>query len=138
MIDDAYIAMRKAQRAEALGNAAAATDSKAMAEHDRTKTQEEIINNQQGQLATRAVSSLANTHDALEKQKEMTAQERQARLDAEKKATGRDGRAVEEPRGQGRHARHRDHAVGRRACSRPARRRSCRVRKRSSTRSPTR
>jgi outer membrane protein OmpA-like peptidoglycan-associated protein len=86
VIDEAYIAMREAQRAEALGNAAAATDAKAIAEHDRTKTQEDIINNQQGQLQ-HAQSSLANTHAALEKQKEMTAQERQARLDAEKKAS---------------------------------------------------
>jgi len=86
VIDDAYIAMRKAQRAEALGNAAAATDSKAMAERDRTKTQEAIIDNQQGQLQ-HAQTTLAKTHDALEKQKEMTAQERQARLNAEKKAS---------------------------------------------------
>ena len=86
VIDEAYIAMREAQRAEALGNAAAATDATAMAERNRTKTQEEIINNQQGQLQ-HAQSSLANTHAALEKQKEMTAQERQARLDAEKKAS---------------------------------------------------
>lgn len=92
VIDDAYIAMRKAQRAEALGNVAAATDAKAMAEQNRTKTQAEIINNQQGQIHN-AQSSLAKSHDALEKshdalekQKEMTAQERQARLDAEKKA----------------------------------------------------
>ena len=86
VIDDAYIAMREAQRAEALGNLAAATDAKSMAEHNRTKTQEDIINDQQGQLQ-HAKSSLANTHAALEKQKEMTAQERQARLDAEKKAS---------------------------------------------------
>jgi outer membrane protein OmpA-like peptidoglycan-associated protein len=86
VIDVAYIAMREAQRAEALGNAAAAADATAMAERNRTKTQEEIISNQQGQLQ-HAQSSLANTHAALEKQKEMTAQERQARLDAEKKAS---------------------------------------------------
>jgi outer membrane protein OmpA-like peptidoglycan-associated protein len=86
VIDVAYIAMREAQRAEALGNLAAATDAKSIAEHNRTKTQEEIISDQQGQLQ-HAQSSLANTHAALEKQKEMTAQERQARLDAEKKAS---------------------------------------------------
>jgi outer membrane protein OmpA-like peptidoglycan-associated protein len=86
VIDVAYIAMREAQRAEALGNLAAATDAKSIAERNRTKTQEEIINDQQGQLQ-HAQSSLANTHAALEKQKEMTAQERQARLDAEKKAS---------------------------------------------------
>jgi outer membrane protein OmpA-like peptidoglycan-associated protein len=86
VIDEAYIAMREAQRAEALGNLAAANDSKSMAEHNRTKTQEAIISDQQGQLQ-HAQSSLANTHAALEKQKEMTAQERQARLDAEKKAS---------------------------------------------------
>ncbi|MEO8840244.1 MAG: OmpA family protein [Kofleriaceae bacterium] len=86
VIDVAYVAMRKAQRAEALGNAAAATDAKAMAEQDRTKTQNQIIDNQQGELQ-HAQSSLANTHAALEKQKELTAQERQARLVAEKKAS---------------------------------------------------
>src|SRR5215475_15922250 len=41
-IDSAYIAMRKAQRAEALGNAAAATDAKAYAEHEQTRTQQAI------------------------------------------------------------------------------------------------
>jgi outer membrane protein OmpA-like peptidoglycan-associated protein len=86
VIDDSYIAMRKAQRAEALGNFAAANGSLAMAAENRTKTQQEIINAQQGQLEN-TQASLAKTHDALEKQKEMTAQERQARLDAEKKAT---------------------------------------------------
>ena len=84
-VDDAYIAMRKAQRAEALGNVAAANDSKTFAERDRTKTQEAIINHQQDQLQN-AHSSLAHSHEALEKQKELTATERQARLDAEKKA----------------------------------------------------
>ena len=42
-IDSAYIAMRKAQRAEALGNAAAASDSRTHAEHEQARTQQAII-----------------------------------------------------------------------------------------------
>ena len=91
-IDSAYIAMRKAQRAEALGNAAAATESKAHAEHEQTRTQQAIIENQQGkiqktesQLAMER-DSLAKERDSLVKQKQITEEERQKRIEAEKKA----------------------------------------------------
>ncbi|MEP6859065.1 MAG: OmpA family protein [Deltaproteobacteria bacterium] len=83
--DTAYVAMRKAQRAEALGTVAAATDSKHTAEKDRTRTQAEIIAAQQGQLAT-AQDQIAHERANLAQQKQLTEQERQARLAAEKKA----------------------------------------------------
>lgn len=83
--DSAYIAMRKAQRAEALGTVAAATDSKRTAEHERSRTQAEIIAAQQGQLAT-AQDQIARERASLAQQKQLTDQERAARLEAEKKA----------------------------------------------------
>jgi len=83
--DSAYIAMRKAQRAEALGNAAAATDSKRTAERERLRTQSAIIENQQGKLAN-AQDQIAKERASLAQQKQLTEQERQARLAAEKKA----------------------------------------------------
>jgi outer membrane protein OmpA-like peptidoglycan-associated protein len=83
--DTAYVAMRKAQRAEALGTIAAATDSKHTAEHERTRTQAEIIAAQQGQLVS-AQDQIAKERASLAQQKQLTEQERQARLDAEKKA----------------------------------------------------
>jgi outer membrane protein OmpA-like peptidoglycan-associated protein len=83
--DTAYIAMRKAQRAEALGTVAAATDSKHSAEHERTRTQAEIIAAQQGKLAN-AQDQIAKERANLAQQKQLTEQERQARLEAEKKA----------------------------------------------------
>jgi outer membrane protein OmpA-like peptidoglycan-associated protein len=84
-VDSAYIALRKAQRAEALGNAAAATNSKTLAEHEQTQTQQAIIENQQGRLQ-KTESQLAREHDSLAKQIQMTEEERQKRVDAEKKA----------------------------------------------------
>jgi len=83
--DSAYIAMRKAQRAEALGTVAAATDSKHTAERERTRTQAQIISAQQGQLAS-AQDQIARERASLAQQKQLTEQERAARLDAEKKA----------------------------------------------------
>lgn len=83
--DSAYIAMRKAQRAEALGNAAAANDSRRTAERDRVKTQSAIIENQQGQLAS-AQDQIARERANLAQQKQLTEQERAARVAAEKKA----------------------------------------------------
>ena len=91
-IDSAYIAMRKAQRAEALGTAAAANNAKALAEHERTRTQQAIIERQQGKLQNtesqlaRERDTLAKERDSLAKQIQMTEEERQKRLDAEKKA----------------------------------------------------
>jgi outer membrane protein OmpA-like peptidoglycan-associated protein len=91
-VDSAYIAMRKAQRAEALGNAAAASNSKTFAEHEQTKTQQAIIENQQGKLQktesqlAQERDTLAKERDSLAKQKQMTEEERQKRIEAEKKA----------------------------------------------------
>ncbi|MEO8553013.1 MAG: OmpA family protein [Kofleriaceae bacterium] len=83
--DTAYIAMRKAQRAEALGTAAAATDAKSTAERERVRTQSTIIENQQGQLAN-AQDQISREKANLAQQKQLTEQERQARVAAEKKA----------------------------------------------------
>jgi outer membrane protein OmpA-like peptidoglycan-associated protein len=91
-IDSAYIAMRKAQRAEALGNAAAASDSKTFAEREQTRTQQAIIENQQGKIQNtesqlaQERDSLAKERDSLAKQKQITQEERQKRVEAEKKA----------------------------------------------------
>jgi outer membrane protein OmpA-like peptidoglycan-associated protein len=91
-IDSAYIAMRKAQRAEALGDAAAATNSRVIAEREQTRTQQAIIENQQGKLQktesqlAKERDTLAKERDSLAKQIQMTEEERQKRIDAEKKA----------------------------------------------------
>jgi outer membrane protein OmpA-like peptidoglycan-associated protein len=84
-IDSAYIAMRKAQRAQALGDAAAASDSKSLAEHEQTRTQQAIIENQQGKLR-KTESQLAKERDSLAQQIQVTEDERQKRIEAEKKA----------------------------------------------------
>jgi outer membrane protein OmpA-like peptidoglycan-associated protein len=84
-VDTAYIAMRKAQRAEALGNAAAAADLAHSAHSEEFKTQKQIIEAQQGQLQN-TKGALAKTQGDLAKQKEMTESERAARVAAEKKA----------------------------------------------------
>jgi outer membrane protein OmpA-like peptidoglycan-associated protein len=84
-VDSAYIAMRKAQRAEALGDAAAASELKNRAEHEHTRAQQAIIENQQGKLQN-TESQLAKERDTLAKQKQMTEEERQKRVEAEKKA----------------------------------------------------
>ncbi len=83
--DLAYIAQRKAQRAEALGNAAAAGAASNSLEAQRTKTQEEIINSQQGQIRA-TQGELDKEHGALVQQQQQTEAERQARIAAEKKA----------------------------------------------------
>jgi len=91
-IDSAYIAMRKAQRAEALGNAAAASYSKSVAEHEQTRTQQAIIENQQGRIQktesqlAKERDTLVKERDSLAKQIQMTEEERQKRMEAEKKA----------------------------------------------------
>ncbi|HET9620295.1 MAG TPA: OmpA family protein [Kofleriaceae bacterium] len=76
--DLAYVALRKAQRAEALGNAAAADQARSQFNAERTKTQEEIIASQRGQLRA-AQGQVAEAQ-------QQTAAEHQARIDAEKKA----------------------------------------------------
>jgi outer membrane protein OmpA-like peptidoglycan-associated protein len=91
-VDSAYIAMRKAQRAEALGNAAAANNAKALAEREQSRAQQAIIENQQGKLQktesqlAKERDALAKERDSLAKQIQMTEEERQKRIDAEKKA----------------------------------------------------
>jgi outer membrane protein OmpA-like peptidoglycan-associated protein len=91
-VDSAYIAMRKAQRAEALGSAAAASASKTFAEHEQTRTQQAIIENQQGKLQktesqlAQERDTVAKERDSLAKQKQITEDERQKRIEAEKKA----------------------------------------------------
>lgn len=84
-IDNAYIALRKAQRAEALGNAAAAASAQDSAEKDVGKTQEQLLTNADAKLK-KTEGQLAQEREALAKQKEATESERAARLDAEKQA----------------------------------------------------
>jgi outer membrane protein OmpA-like peptidoglycan-associated protein len=83
--DLAYVALRKAQRAEALGSAAAADAARLAAESNRAKTQDEIIAAQQGRLRT-TEGQLTKKQGELAQQRQATEAERQARLDAEKKA----------------------------------------------------
>ncbi len=84
-VDTAYVAMRKAQRAEALGNAAAAGDAAHQAHREEFKTQKQIIEAQQGQLKN-TQGDLAKTQGDLAAQKQQTEAERAARVAAEKKA----------------------------------------------------
>jgi outer membrane protein OmpA-like peptidoglycan-associated protein len=76
--DLAYIAMRKAQRAEALGNAAAADVARAQYSAERSRTQDQIIADQQNQLRA--------AQGQIAQQQAETESEHQARLEAEKKA----------------------------------------------------
>lgn len=76
--DLAYVALRKAQRAEALGNASAAERARAQYNAERSKTQDQIIASQQGQLKS--------VQGQVAEAQQQTAAEHQARLDAEKKA----------------------------------------------------
>jgi outer membrane protein OmpA-like peptidoglycan-associated protein len=91
-VDQAYIALRKVQRAEALGNAALSMQDKASFEKSIRLTQQEMLSRSntrlkrvEGALASER-DSLAKERESLVKEKEATATERAARLDAEKKA----------------------------------------------------
>ena len=90
--DIAYIALRKAQRATALGEAAASMQAKAQADKDHGRTTEALLNRKDAQLKdtqgtlAQERTALEKTQGALAQQKEMTAAERAARLDAEKKS----------------------------------------------------
>ena len=98
-VDTAYIALRKIQRAEALGTAAAAGDAKLRAEHDVTKTQSEMLSENEKRLRDQH-EKLHDTHEQLVKERESgdkarqetdrarqdTAAEHAARLEAERKA----------------------------------------------------
>ena len=99
--DLSYVAMRKAQRAEALGNAAAANAAAAGLKEERTKTQEDIIAAQRGQLRgaetalERQQRELAEKEGQLTQTKQTAEQERQARVAAEAKAADADKKAKE-------------------------------------------
>jgi outer membrane protein OmpA-like peptidoglycan-associated protein len=91
-IDNAYIALRKCQRAEALGNAAVSAEEKAAAERQAGLTQEELLSKTNARLKNtegaleKERQELAKEQANLAKEKENTAAERAARLAAEKKA----------------------------------------------------
>ena len=84
-IDNAYIALRKIQRAEALGNAALSMQDKASFEKSIRLTQQELLARSNNKLRT-TEGALAKERDSLAKEKETSAAERAARVDAEKKA----------------------------------------------------
>jgi outer membrane protein OmpA-like peptidoglycan-associated protein len=98
-LDLAYIAMRKAQRAEALGNAAAATAAVAAIEAQRVRVQGDVIASQKGRLhasetalerqqgeLNRQQAELATKDGQLAQKEAETLAERNARLAAEAKA----------------------------------------------------
>jgi len=91
-IDNAYIALRKIQRAEALGNAAVSAQERANAEREAGLTQEEILSRTNTKLKNtesalqKERDQLAKEQANLAKEKETSAAERAARLAAEKKA----------------------------------------------------
>lgn len=83
--DAAYIALRQAQRAEALGNAAVSVREKEASDKEAHHTQQDLLNSTSAKLK-RAEGALAKERDSLVKEKEATAAERAARVEAEKKA----------------------------------------------------
>jgi outer membrane protein OmpA-like peptidoglycan-associated protein len=86
-IDAAYIALRKIQRAEALGNAALSQQDKATFEKSVRLTQQELLTRSNTRLKV-VEGALAKEHDSLSREKETSASERAARVDAETKAKG--------------------------------------------------
>jgi outer membrane protein OmpA-like peptidoglycan-associated protein len=84
-IDSAYIALRKSQRAEALGNAAVAVQNKEASDKQVRRAQQDLLRTTEGALAKER-DSLAKERESLAKEKDATAAERAARLAAEKKA----------------------------------------------------
>jgi outer membrane protein OmpA-like peptidoglycan-associated protein len=85
VIDAAYVAMRKAQRAEVLANIAAETDLAAMAERQKSQVADTIISAQAAKLRDKD-ADLKDDQTALAQQRQLTEQEHQARVAAEKKA----------------------------------------------------
>jgi len=83
--DDAYIALRKVQRAVVLGMAAAAQDQKAVADRDMGKTQQAMLSTDEQRLHE-AHEQMKQDRDSLAKAQQETAAEHTARLAAEKKA----------------------------------------------------
>ncbi len=105
-LDYAYIAMRRAQRAEALGNAAAATAAVAAIEAQRVRVQADVIASQQGKLhasetalerqqgeLNRQQAELAAKQGQLAQKEAETTAERNARLAAEAKAADAEKKA---------------------------------------------
>ncbi|HEY1816173.1 MAG TPA: OmpA family protein [Kofleriaceae bacterium] len=84
-IDNSYIALRKVQRAVALGEAAAAEEDKAEAEHDAARTRDEMLSADEKKLRT-TQGELEQERESVEKARAETAAEHTARLAAEKKA----------------------------------------------------
>jgi outer membrane protein OmpA-like peptidoglycan-associated protein len=104
--DLAYIAERKAERAEALGNAAAAVAATAAFEAQRTRTQEAVIDSQQGKLRAnegaldrqagelnRQKTEIATKQGEIAKKEAETQAERTARIAAEAKAADSEKKA---------------------------------------------
>jgi len=91
-IDKSYIALRKAQRAEALGNAAVSIQERAASLKEAGLTQEEILARTNAKLKNteseleKERDRLAKEQANLAKEKEVSAAERAARIAAEKKA----------------------------------------------------
>ena len=91
-VDQAYIALRKVQRAEALGNAAAGIAARNGAAEELTKTQQELLTENEKQIRAQRDhikeqrGELADAKDQVNRAKQETAAEHQARMDAEKKA----------------------------------------------------
>jgi outer membrane protein OmpA-like peptidoglycan-associated protein len=83
--DSAYIALRKIQRAVALGNAAVAERDRAKAEQAASRAERAMLEHTQGKLKS-SEAELQRERDELNKQKQATEAERAARLDAERKA----------------------------------------------------
>lgn len=75
-IDTAYIALRKAQRADALGAAAEASDARARAERDVTTTQAAMLTKGEARLRN-TKEALRDTQGALVKEQESTDKARQ-------------------------------------------------------------
>ena len=92
-VDNAYVALRMVQRAEELGNAAAANTDKTRSEKDVGRTQEQLLTNADAKLKhtegalAHERETVAHGREDLAKQKDATAAERTARLAAEKKAS---------------------------------------------------
>jgi outer membrane protein OmpA-like peptidoglycan-associated protein len=84
-IDNAYIALRRIQRAEALGKIALSNQDKASFEKSIRLTQQELLSRSTSRLRT-TEGALAKERDSLAKEKDATAAERAARLAAEQKA----------------------------------------------------
>ncbi|HET7504283.1 MAG TPA: OmpA family protein [Kofleriaceae bacterium] len=84
-IDNSYIALRKIQRAEALGTAALSLQDKASFEKSIRLTQQELLSRTSAKLRT-TEGALAKERDSLAKEKDATAAERAARVAAEQKA----------------------------------------------------